>query len=91
MFGRKIRRRSTKRIADEMKSVYDLTGKKSFIIRDDTFVLAGLDWFIDFEKELLERGIPDVNWACQGRVDQADRDLLIQMKRCGLEGNGIRS
>jgi radical SAM superfamily enzyme YgiQ (UPF0313 family) len=86
MFGRKIRRRSTKRIAEEMANIYELTGKTSFTIRDDTFVLAGLDWFIDFEKELIAHGIPDVNWACQGRVDQADRDLLIQMKKCGLEG-----
>lgn len=86
LFGRKIRRRGLKRIVAEMKRIAETTGKKEYVFKDDTLVLAGTDWFVEFERELQDALMTGVAFSCQARVDQINRELLIQMKRCGLEG-----
>jgi radical SAM superfamily enzyme YgiQ (UPF0313 family) len=86
LFGRKVRRRSIGRIVGEMKRIEEVLGKKRYLFRDDTLVLAGADWFVEFEQELNATGLEGASWSCQARVDQITRPLIEQMKRCGLEG-----
>jgi radical SAM superfamily enzyme YgiQ (UPF0313 family) len=86
LFGRKVRRRGLERIVAEMKRIEELLGKKRYLFRDDTLVLAGVDWFVEFEQELEAAGLEGASWSCQARVDQITRPLIEQMKRCGLEG-----
>jgi radical SAM superfamily enzyme YgiQ (UPF0313 family) len=86
LFGRKVRRRGLARIVAEMKRIADLMGKKQYLFKDDTLVLAGREWFVEFERELEGQGLGGVSWSCQARVDQVDLPLILQMKRCGLEG-----
>lgn len=86
LFGRKVRRRGLSRIVAEMNRIAGELGVKTYIFKDDTLVLAGREWFVEFERELLAAGLAGVSWSCQARVDQIDRPLIEQMKRCGLEG-----
>jgi anaerobic magnesium-protoporphyrin IX monomethyl ester cyclase len=86
LFGRKVRRRGLARIAAEMAGIARELGKKQYIFKDDTFVLAGREWFVEFERELAGAGLAGVSFSCQARVDQIDLPLVEQMKRCGLEG-----
>lgn len=82
--GHKIRRRSARRVAQEMAGISDTLGYKQFLFKDDTMVLGGIDYFVDMERELAAAGLPDSQWVCQARVDQITPRLLEQMKRCGL-------
>jgi len=84
MHGPKVRRRSPKRIAREMANIANSLGHKSFLFKDDTMVLGGVEWFVEFERELASAGLRDSNWICQARVDQISAPLLEQMKKCGV-------
>ncbi len=86
IFGRKIRRRSVRRIASEMASIKRDYGINSFLFRDDTMALAGREWFVDFEREMAGQGLESATFSCQARVDQVDAPLIGQMIRCGLRG-----
>ncbi len=85
MHGPKVRRRSPERIAQEMANIANSLGYKRFLFKDDTMVLGGLEFFVDFERELAAAGLRDSHWVCQARVDQVSAPLLEQMKRCGAE------
>jgi len=85
MHGPKVRRRSPKRIAQEMSNVAKSLGYKRFLFKDDTMVLGGVEYFVELERELASTGLCDSKWVCQARVDQVSVPLLEQMKRCGLE------
>jgi magnesium-protoporphyrin IX monomethyl ester (oxidative) cyclase len=82
--GPKVRRRSPKRIAREMSNIASSLGYKRFLFKDDTMVLGGVDYFVEFERELAAAGLPDSGWVCQARVDQISAPLLEQMKKCGV-------
>ncbi|HUT55644.1 MAG TPA: radical SAM protein [bacterium] len=86
LFGRKVRRRGLRRIVAEMKWIRDHVAPRPYVFKDDTLVLAGTDWFIEFERELKDAGMIGISFSCQSRVDQITKPLLAQMKRCGLEG-----
>ena len=86
LFGRKVRSRSVKRVVAEMGGIVRNLGQRRFVFKDDTLALGGVAWFEEFERELKASGIGDVAWSCQARVDQIERPLVEQMKRCGLEG-----
>ncbi len=85
MHGPKVRARSPKRIAQEMANISKTLGYKKFLFKDDTMVLGGVEWFVEFERELASAGLTDSSWICQARVDQISVPLLEQMKKCGLE------
>ncbi len=85
MHGPKVRRRSPKRVAQEMANIANTLGYKRFLFKDDTIVLGGREFFVDFERELAAAGLRDSRWVCQARVDQISAPLLEQMKRCGAE------
>jgi anaerobic magnesium-protoporphyrin IX monomethyl ester cyclase len=82
--GPKVRRRSPKRIAQEMSNIAQSLGYKRFLFKDDTMVLGGVEWFVEFERELASAGLCDSQWVCQARVDQITAPLLEQMKKCGV-------
>ncbi|MBW2400203.1 MAG: B12-binding domain-containing radical SAM protein [Deltaproteobacteria bacterium] len=84
MHGPKVRRRSPKRIAQEMSNIAKSLGHKEFLFKDDTMVLGGVEWFVEFERELASAGLCDSQWVCQARVDQISAPLLEQMKKCGV-------
>jgi radical SAM superfamily enzyme YgiQ (UPF0313 family) len=84
MHGPKVRRRSPKRIAQEMSNIAKSLGHKEFLFKDDTMVLGGVEWFVEFERELAAAGLCDSKWICQARVDQITAPLLEQMKKCGV-------
>ncbi len=83
--GPKVRSRSPKRVAQEMSNVAKTLGYKRFLFKDDTMVLGGVEYFVEFERELASAGLCDSQWVCQARVDQISAPLLEQMKKCGVE------
>lgn len=85
MHGAKVRRRSPRRVAQEMAQIARSLGYTRYLFKDDTMVLGGREFFADFERELAAAGLPDPRWVCQARVDQVSVPLLEQMKRCGVE------
>jgi len=85
MHGPKVRGRSPKRIAEEMSNIAKSLGYKKFLFKDDTMVLGGVEYFVEFERELASAGLSDSQWVCQARVDQISVPLIEQMKKCGLE------
>lgn len=85
LHGYKVRGRSQKRIAEEMSSIAKSLGHKKFLFKDDTMVLGGVKYFVEFERELASAGLSDSQWVCQARVDQISAPLIEQMKKCGLE------
>jgi radical SAM superfamily enzyme YgiQ (UPF0313 family) len=85
MHGPKVRGRSPKRIAEEMSNIAKSLGHNKFLFKDDTMVLGGVDYFVEFERELASAGLRDSQWVCQARVDQMSVPLIEQMKKCGLE------
>jgi len=84
LHGHKVRGRSQKRIAEEMSNIARSLGYKSFLFKDDTMVLGGVEYFVEFERELASAGLRDSQWVCQARVDQVSAPLIEQMKKCGL-------
>lgn len=86
LFGRKIRKRSIRRLVAEMARIEEQVGKNLYIFKDDTFALNGMEWFKEFEQELKAAGPRAPGFSCQSRVDQVTRPLLEQMQRCGLVG-----
>lgn len=85
MHGTKVRRRSAARVAREMAQIASSLGHTRYLFKDDTMVLAGREYFVSLERELVAAGLPDPRWVCQARVDQVSVPLLEQMKRCGVE------
>ncbi len=83
--GQKVRKRGQRRIAQEMANISRTIGHKNFLFKDDTMVLGGVDYFVEFERELAAAGLPDSQWICQARVDQISAPLIEQMKKCGLQ------
>lgn len=82
--GVRVRARSQRRIAEEMASLATTLGHTSFLFKDDTMALGGVEYFAELERELASAGLRDPQWVCQARVDQISAPLLEQMKKCGL-------
>jgi len=68
-----------------MSNIAKSLGYKKFLFKDDTMVLGGVKYFVEFERELASAGLTDSRWVCQARVDQISAPLIEQMKKCGLE------
>lgn len=81
IFGYEYRTRSPQKVVDEilfLKERYHLDG---ILFSDDTFTLKR-DWVEEF-CELLQRPRAEFKWACNGRVNLVDRELLTLMKHSG--------
>jgi radical SAM superfamily enzyme YgiQ (UPF0313 family) len=82
-WSRRVSFRSARSIVDEMESIHRRYGIIYFSIRDDNFTLKK-SRVLEVASLLRERNLYFM-WNCQARVDTIDRDMLIAMKRSGLE------
>jgi anaerobic magnesium-protoporphyrin IX monomethyl ester cyclase len=75
--------RSVESIVDELEHLHREYGLIYFSFRDDNFTLKKRR-VIDFCRLMRERALY-LMWNCQSRVDTVDEEMLIEMKRAGLE------
>lgn len=83
LWGRRITFRSAGNIIDEIEHLYRTQGIIFFSLRDDNFTQRR-QRVLDFCRMLRERKIY-IMWNCQSRVDTVDEEMLVEMKRAGLE------
>lgn len=91
--GKSVRYRDPKKVADEVENLTERFGHIKFYFVDGTF---GINKKITYElcDEFIRRGLPEkVVWDASSRVDVADKDLLIKMRKAGCIqlGFGIES
>ncbi len=80
---KKVTYRSAEKIIDELKLIRQKYGIIYFSIRDDNFTL-NKKRVMEF-CHMLDNSRLYMMWNCQARVDTIDEEMLIAMKRCGLE------
>jgi len=80
---KKVTYRSPENIIEELKYINKKFGIIYFSIRDDNFTLSKKR-VMEFCRLLDECGIY-MMWNCQARVDTIDEEMLISMKKSGLE------
>ncbi len=73
-WGRRIRFRSAKNVADEIEYLVDKYGIKTVVFTDDELTV-NRRFVYGLVKEMKERGL-DVTFACGSRVDHVDREYL---------------
>lgn len=81
--GNKVRKRSPGNIMDEIRWLTRENGKKHFWFNDETF---GVDkkWLNKLLDLMISEGIGnDCSWSANSRVNLADIDIYIKMKRAG--------
>ena len=82
-WGKKVSFRSPANIVKEIRYSFEKHGIVYYSIRDDNFTLKK-DRVLEFCDILRLSGLY-IMWNCQARVDTVDREMLLAMKRCGLE------
>ncbi|MEW6674785.1 MAG: radical SAM protein [Nitrospirota bacterium] len=84
IWGRVHRRRSVANVLDELEQIY-----KKFDVRYVRFVddllVANKKWAIQLCRGILERGLDDLSWACDGRVGLMSEELLEELKRANCK------
>ncbi len=80
---RRVRFRSAENVVDEMEYLHRRYGIIYFSMRDDNFTMKKKR-VMDFCRLIREKEL-FVMWNCQSRVDAVDEEMLIEMKRAGLE------
>ncbi len=73
-WGRMIRYRSAKNVADEIEDAVNRYKARTIVFTDDEFTL-GKRFVYEFLRELDERGL-DINFSCGSRVDTIDREMM---------------
>lgn len=81
MFGARVRVRSGRLIAEEVKFLQERYGIKEICFYDDTFTFVKKEVYA-FCAAISVLGI-DITWSCFSRVDAVDEDLLLAMKDAG--------
>ena len=79
--GRKLRLRSPKNIVDEIEKNYYELSIKQIVFKDSTFTI-NKSWVKELCNEIKRRGLK-LNWTCNSRVDQIDRETLKNLKSSG--------
>ena len=82
-WGKGVRFRSPRSVADEISLLRERYGLVYFSIRDDTFT-ADRERVLEICR-MLEEAKLGVLWNCQSRVTAVDEEMLIAMKRAGCE------
>jgi len=82
-WNRKVTYRSPENIIEELKHIHKKFGIIYFSIRDDNFTLSKKR-VMEFCSLLQKSGL-FMMWNCQARVDTIDEEMLVTMKKCGLE------
>jgi radical SAM superfamily enzyme YgiQ (UPF0313 family) len=78
-----VRYRSPERIVREIQLLNEKYGIIYFSLRDDNFTLSK-ERVLAFTKLIQEKKLY-IMWNCQARVDTIDEEMLVAMKRSGLE------
>ncbi len=81
IFGHKYRARSPRKVVEEILYLKNKYHLKGVLFSDDTLTL-NRNWVTDFCK-LIQEHCPDIRWACNGRVNLMDPELLKLMKQSG--------
>jgi magnesium-protoporphyrin IX monomethyl ester (oxidative) cyclase len=80
-WGRLVRYRSAKAVADEIEDAVNRYKTNIVVFTDDEFTL-GKRFVYDFLREIRERKL-DINFSCGSRVDTIDRDMIVKLKEHG--------
>jgi len=81
LWGRKVRFRSAGNIVSELEELVDL-GLEHLKFSDDTFT-SKKERVYEFCKIKTERGLENVPWSCNARVNTVDYHVLKAMKEAG--------
>ncbi|GHV23904.1 B12-binding domain-containing radical SAM protein [Planctomycetales bacterium] len=79
--GKRVRSRSGRRVAEEVKYLHETYGINEISFYDDTFT-ANKDEVYSFIAALKEFNL-DMTWCCFSRVDAVDAPLLAAMAQAG--------
>ncbi|MBN1641294.1 MAG: radical SAM protein [Anaerolineae bacterium] len=83
MYGHRQRFRSVGNVIQELEYEIDRHGIREVNLDDGTFT-TNKARVIEFCQELRDRKI-DLLWTCNGRVDNVDREMLVEMKAAGCK------
>lgn len=81
IFGKRLRVRSGRKIAEEAKFLQDNYGIKEICFYDDTFTILKREVYAFCQA--LEDLKTDLTWSCFSRTDTVDEQLLMRMKQSG--------
>ncbi len=84
LFGPKIRKRSAKNIAGEMRRDFEIFKIKDFLFLDATFNDSESRVF-DICEEIDKNKMNFLRWSCNMRVSPVSEELLKTMKRSGCQ------
>jgi magnesium-protoporphyrin IX monomethyl ester (oxidative) cyclase len=73
-WGRRIRFRSAKNVADEIEDIVNKYNVRAIVFTDDELTI-NKKFMYEFIKEIKERRL-DISFACGSRVDHVDKDFL---------------
>jgi len=82
-WGRRVRYRSARSVADEMLFIREQYGLIYLSLRDDTFT-ADRRRTVALCRELIDRQV-HIFWNCQSRVEAIDAQTLEWMRKAGCE------
>jgi radical SAM superfamily enzyme YgiQ (UPF0313 family) len=77
----KVRFRSVPNVIEEIEILKKNYSVEEIFFDDDTFTW-NKDWVLSLCEELIRKGI-NINWSCNGRVDNVDNEMLTLMRRSG--------
>ncbi|MBI4726467.1 radical SAM protein [candidate division TA06 bacterium] len=90
-YGKKLRKFSPRRIADEIEYDINDIGVKQFLFWAESFTLDR-GHALATAREIINRKL-DIGWVCNSRVDQVDPEMLNNFKQagCWMIGFGVES
>jgi anaerobic magnesium-protoporphyrin IX monomethyl ester cyclase len=90
-WGRRIRFRSAKDVADEVEYLYNKYKAKYVVFSDDELVI-NKKFVRDWVKEIKERGL-DIEFACGARVDHVNKEFMkfLYDNGCAILYFGVES
>ncbi|MGN0014810.1 MAG: B12-binding domain-containing radical SAM protein [Candidatus Gastranaerophilaceae bacterium] len=81
--GKKVRKRSTNNVLDELKDCYFNHNIDNFFFKADTFT-ADKEWCIDLCKKIINSELNGkISWVANSRVHTIDEEIIILMKQAG--------
>jgi anaerobic magnesium-protoporphyrin IX monomethyl ester cyclase len=87
--GPRRRTRSPLNVVQEMKHLFDRSGARVFIFRDDDLATASAyqrKWLEEFTRGLEKEKIADkISWRISCRIDEIDEDIINNLKEAGLD------
>ncbi|MDI6866082.1 radical SAM protein [Methanoculleus sp.] len=81
LHGKRVRRRSTGDVVEEIRQIQDNLGISAIGFMDDTFTLYPR-WVEEFCREVIKQDL-GIEWGCTARVDRINRSLMDLMKKAG--------